>query len=134
MPHGLYNLHTSPFPFPATHNPTHTHIEHQPHNSRGIFRMMMCCLRVGLCCWLVVQCPWLSVYGDNESRWTAMLTGEGSLTLGVSVLTPLLGFTCLKSSQQQDLVCACVCVCFCFCVPISTAGRESSSHKQRKAI
>lgn len=94
----------------------------------------MCCLRVGLCCWLVVQCPWLSVYGDNESRWTAMLTGEGSLTLGVSVLTPLLGFTCLKSSQQQDLVCACVCVCFCFCVPISTAGRESSSHKQRKAI
>lgn len=63
---------------------------------------MLC---VCACVWLVGQRPWPAVYRDYESRWTAMLTGEGSLTLGVSVLTLpppllllLLGFTCLQSS------------------------------------
>ncbi len=38
-----------------------------------------------------------------------MLTGEGSLTLGVSALPLLLlSFTCLQSSQQQEVVCVCV--------------------------
>lgn len=44
-------------------------------------------------CWLA---DWLgsAVYGDYESRWTAMRTGEGSLTLGSSA------FVC-------DRVCIC---------------------------
>lgn len=34
-------------------------------------------------CLAAACCLLPTVYGDYESRWTAMLTGEGSLTLGV---------------------------------------------------
>lgn len=87
---------------------------------------------------LVGQHPWPAVYGDYESRWTAMLTGEGSLTLGVSALTPpllLLSFTCLQSAQQQEVyVFVFVCVRENERERVGTAGRKGTSHKQLKAI
>ena len=75
------------------------------------------CVCVCVCVWLVGQRSWPAVYGDYESRWTAMPTGEGSLTLGVSAPPLLLlSFTCLQSSQQQDLVCVRACVRASACV------------------
>lgn len=54
-------------------------------------RACVCVYALGVS-WLA---DWLgsAVYGDYESRWTAMRTGEGSLTLGSSAF-----------------VCVCVCV------------------------
>lgn len=67
----------------------------------------------GLC--VCVCAAQSAVYGDYESRWTDMLTGEGSLTLGVSVLTLMLLLLSLISQlvQQPELLCMHVCACVC---------------------